>query len=213
MTEEARTRERITRIAASLHARGLTHGSTGNISVRMSDCRLLATPTGSSLGWIDPGDLALIDTSGRHVSGLAPTKEMPLHSAFYAGREIGAVVHLHSHYSVALSMAQGIDPKDVLPKLTPYATMLLGRVRLLPYFRPGDPAVANSIRAMDIQTSAVILSNHGPVVAGADLDRATCAIEELEATARLVLELQGRPHRGLTAVQLADLAATFGGVP
>nr|MBA3890480.1 class II aldolase/adducin family protein [Gemmatimonadaceae bacterium] len=140
-----------------------------------------------------------------------PTKEMPLHSAFYALRSAaaGAVVHLHSHHAVLLSLFDEIDPEDALPPLTPYALMQLGRVQLLPYYRPGDPALGDAIRALKSTTSAVILANHGPVVAAANLDRAVFAMEELEASARLALETRGRSVRGLTRVQIADLVRTF----
>jgi ribulose-5-phosphate 4-epimerase/fuculose-1-phosphate aldolase len=211
MSEETRLREQICRFAESLYARGLTHGSTGNISARLADGRMLVTPTGSSFGFLDPSDVALMDADGQHLSGAKPTKELPLHAGFYAVRqaETGAVVHLHSHYSVALSMLPDVDPDDALPPLTPYGLMQLGRVRLLPFFRPGDPAMGEAIRQVDPKTSAVILANHGPVVAAASLDKAVYAMEELEATARLALEMEGRAPRKLTRAQIASLVAAF----
>lgn len=140
MTEQTRTREAICRFAESLYARDLTHGATGNISVRLDSGQILVTPTGSSFGFLDPADLALLEPGGRHVSGSLPTKELSLHHGFYAARgsAAGAVVHLHSHHAVRLSLQDDLDPEDVLPKLTPYATRQLGRVRLLPYLRSGN---------------------------------------------------------------------------
>lgn len=211
---ESALREKLCRFGASLFARGLTHGSTGNLSARLEDGRLLVTPTGSSLGFLDPAELALVSAQGVHLSGRAPTKEIPLHAAFYARRDApGAVAHLHSHHAVALSLLEGLDPHDALPKLTPYASMLLGQVRLLPYMRPGDPALGAAVAALRGEVSAVILSNHGPVVSGADVDRAVFAIEELEATARLALEVRDRPHSGLTDQQIDELLRAFAGVP
>ncbi|RME16567.1 MAG: aldolase, partial [Alphaproteobacteria bacterium] len=174
MSPEARLREAICRFARSLYDRGLTHGSTGNISARLEDGGLLVTPTGSSFGSLDPADLALLDAEGRHLSGSKPTKEMPLHAAFYRlrGAQAGAVVHLHSHHAVALSVLDDIDPDNVLPPLTPYPIMQLGRVRLVPYHRPGDPALGAALEALPAETSAVVLANHGPVVAGASLQQA-----------------------------------------
>lgn len=211
MTAHAALRERICRFARSLYDRGLTHGSTGNISVRVETGELLVTPTGSSFGFLDPGDLALLDDTGRHLSGAAPTKELPLHEAFYRRnrRTSGAVVHLHSHHAVHLSLLPGVDPENALPPFTPYSVMQLGRVRLLPYYLPGDPALGDAIEALDARTSAVILANHGPVVAGATLDKAVYAMEELEATARLAVETRGQKVSGLSADAIRRLVATF----
>jgi len=212
MSEETQLRERICVFAASLYARGLTHGSTGNISARLDDGRLLVTPTGGSFGFLDPARLSVLSAEGRHLDGDAPTKEVPLHTGFYAARKgaAGAVVHLHSHHAVHLSLLPDIDPDSALPALTPYAFMQLGHVRLLPYFRPGDPAMGEAVRALDCNTSAVILANHGPVVSAQDLDRAVFAMEELEASARLVVETRGQSVRGLTTSQISDLVRSFG---
>ncbi|MFT5061595.1 MAG: ribulose-5-phosphate 4-epimerase/fuculose-1-phosphate aldolase, partial [Polaromonas sp.] len=159
----------------------------------------------------DPQYLSVLDKDGHHISGPAPTKEVPLHTAFYGVRKAltGAVVHLHSHHSVALSLLDGIDAEDMLPPLTPYGIMQLGRVKLLPYIRPGDPAMGDAVRALSPQTSAVVLANHGPVVAAATLDKAVFAMEELEATARLALEMRGQTPNMLSADQIAKLVAAF----
>lgn len=204
---ESRLREDICRFAKSLYDRGLTHGSTGNISARTPDGRFLVTPTGSSFGFLDPARLTLLDGNGVHISGDPPTKEMPLHAAFYETRmeEAGAVVHLHSHHAVAWSMMPEVDPDDALPPLTPYATMQLGKVALLPYARPGDPVLGDLVRGLGGRRAAAILANHGPVVAARALDRAVWAMEELEAAARLALDLRDRPARRLTPEQVAEL--------
>ncbi|KGJ06349.1 Ribulose-5-phosphate 4-epimerase/Fuculose-1-phosphate aldolase [Paracoccus halophilus] len=206
MSAEARLREQLCELAASLFQRGLTHGSTGNISARCEDGGLLVSPTGTSFGRLDPGRLARFDASGRHVGGDAPTKEMPLHRAFYDTRDgTGAVVHLHSCHSVALSMLPVDDPQNWLPPATPYAIMLLGKVTLLPYFRPGDAAMGDAVRGLNGRRAAVMLANHGPVVAGRTPEAACNAVEELEATARLALMLRGLPAQMLDAAQVADL--------
>ncbi|MDQ7774618.1 3-oxo-tetronate 4-phosphate decarboxylase [Paracoccus aminovorans] len=206
MSTDARLRERLCELAASMFARGLTAGSSGNISVRTPDGGLLVSPTGSSFGRLDPGRLAHFDASGRQVGGDAPTKEMPLHAAFYQTRaRTAAVVHLHSCHAVALSALPEADAEDFLPPITPYALMQLGRVRLLPYFRPGDPAMGEAVRGLAGRRSAVMLANHGPVVAGLDLEGACNAIEELEATARLALLLRGTRPNMLDSAQVAEL--------
>jgi ribulose-5-phosphate 4-epimerase/fuculose-1-phosphate aldolase len=205
-------RERLCLLARSMFERGLTHGSTGNISVRCDDETFLVTPTGSSLGFLDPGRLAHLAADGTHLSGDAPTKEMPLHRAFYQfhGAHAGAVVHLHSHHAVTLSMIEGVNPDSMIPDLTPYSRMQLGTVRRVPYFTPGDPALGAALAALPSSTTAVILANHGPIVAGTDLDRAVFAIEELEASARLTLETRRHPHRLLTREQTQRLIDVFG---
>ncbi|WP_374299200.1 3-oxo-tetronate 4-phosphate decarboxylase [Paracoccus sp. (in: a-proteobacteria)] len=203
---DARLRERICLLAKSLFDRGLTHGSTGNISARTEDGGLLVSPTGTSFGRLDPARLSRFDPAGHHVGGDKPTKEMPLHSAFYDTRNrTAAVVHLHSCHSVAWSVLPDADADDFLPPITPYAFMQLGRVKLLPYFRPGDPAIGDAVRGLAGKRSAVMLANHGPVVAGLDLDAACNAVEELEATARLALLLRGTTPNMLTPEQVAEL--------
>jgi ribulose-5-phosphate 4-epimerase/fuculose-1-phosphate aldolase len=193
---EAAAREAICRFGRSLFERGLTPGSSGNITVRLADGNLLCTPTNASLGMLDPASLSLLDKDGRLLSGSPPTKEIPLHSALYETRlATGAIVHLHSTHSVALSMLEEVDPEDVLPPLTAYYLMRVGRTALLPYHRPGDPRIADQIRGLAGRYSSVLLANHGPVVAGDTLEAATWAMEELEETAKLYLLLRGTRHR------------------
>lgn len=209
MSEETRLREMICTLAKSMFDRGLTGGSTGNISARTPDGGLLVSPTGSSFGRLDPARLSRFDDKGRHIDGDKPTKEMPLHSAFYDTRSCGAVVHLHCCHAVALSMLPEVDPDNFLPPLTPYAIMQLGKVKLLPIFRPGDPAMGQAVRGLAGKRSAVMLANHGPVVAGKDVEAACNAIEELEATARLALLTRGLGPRMLDAAQVQDIVTTF----
>lgn len=207
---ESALREQICELARSLFDRGLTHGSTGNISARTEDGGLLVSPTGTSFGRLDPARLSRFDASGRLIGGDPPTKEMPLHAAFYDTRSAaGAVVHLHGTHSVALSMLPETDPDNVLPPLTPYAIMQLGRVKLLPFFVPGDPAMGDAVRGLAGKRSAVLLANHGPVVAGRDVVAACNAIEELEATAKLALLLRGTSPRMLTAAQQRAVITRF----
>ena len=210
MTREAKLREQICLLAKSLFDRGLTGGSTGNISARTEDGGLLVSPTGTSFGRLDPGRLSRFDARGVHVAGDKPTKEMPLHSAFYDTRSTaGAVVHLHSCHSVALSMMPDADEDNFLPPLTPYSIMKLGKVKLLPFFLPGDPAMGEAVRGLAGKRSAVMLANHGPVVAGKDIEAACNAIEELEDTARLAMMLRGTTPKMLTPDYVQALVTTF----
>ncbi|MDA7424837.1 3-oxo-tetronate 4-phosphate decarboxylase [Thalassococcus lentus] len=206
MSIESKAREDICRIAKSMFDRGLTRGSSGNISVRLPDGNLLMTPTGSSFGFLDPARISLLAPDMTHLGGDKPTKETPLHSAFYETRSgTGAVVHLHSSHSTALSMLPEIDPDDVLPPLTPYAVMMLGKVKLLPVFLPGDPEMGEAVRGLAGKRTAVLLANHGPVVAGKDIWAASFAMEELEETAKLALMTRGMDPRILTAEQVKAL--------
>lgn len=207
---ETHLRDQICLLAKSMFDRGLTGGSTGNISARTADGGLLVSPTGTSFGRLDPARLSRFDASGQFISGDQPTKEMPLHSAFYDTRSTaGAVVHLHSCHSVALSLLPDTDPDNFLPPLTPYAIMKLGKVQLLPFFLPGDPTMGDAVRGLAGKRSAVMLANHGPVVAGKDVEAACNAIEELEETARLALLTRGMTPNQLTPEQIQSVVTKF----
>ncbi len=207
---ESKLREEICLLAKSMFDRGLTGGSTGNISARTEDGGLLVSPTGTSFGRLDPARLSRFDANGVLIGGDAPTKEMPLHSAFYETRSTaGAVVHLHSCHSVAWSMMPDVDEDNFLPPLTPYSIMKLGKVKLLPFFMPGDPAMGEAVRGLAGKRSAVMLANHGPVVAGKDIESACNAIEELEDTARLAILMRGYDARMLSPEQVQTVVTKF----
>ncbi len=211
-SEELVLRRQMSELCASLFARGFSVGTAGNVSARLHD-GILMTPTNCTLGDIDPERIAKIDLDGNHVSGDKPTKEVFLHQAFYETRpEAGAVVHLHSTWATALSCLEDTDPNDCIPPLTPYVVMRVGKVKLVPYVKPGDPKSGDLIRELGGKFGAVLLVNHGPVVSGQDLFSAVCAAEELEETAKLLLALRGMPTRMLNAEQVADLKVTFGRV-
>jgi len=209
MTAETTARDALCRTAHSLFERGLTHGSTGNLSIRLDDGWLMS-PTGASLGELDPARLSRLDADGRHVSGDKPTKESFLHLAMYRQRPgSSAVVHLHSTHSVAVSVLAELDPADLLPPLTAYYIMRIGTLPLVPYYPPGDLGLADAVGALAGKHHAMLLANHGPVVAGSSLAAATDAIEELEATSRLYLLLRGQQLRLLTAEQVAELRKRY----
>lgn len=211
MSEEADLREQICLLARSMFDRGLTGGSSGNISARLSDGRFLVTPTGSCFGRLDPARLSLMTEEMDLIEGDKPTKEIPLHSAFYETRprQTGAVVHLHSCHSVALSILPGVDPDNMLPPVTAYGIMKLGKVTMLPYYMPGDPAMGDAIRGLAGKRSAVVLAHHGPVVAGKDLEAACYAMEELEETAKLTLMTRGLSPILLSDAQIQGLVRKF----
>lgn len=208
MTEN-QLRDEIALLAASIYNRGLTFGSSGNISVRLEDGWLM-TPTGATMGELDPARLSKLDANGRHVAGDPPTKETFLHQAMYGQRpDAGAIVHLHSTHSVAVSCLSDIDPANVLPPITAYYVMKVGTLPLVPYFPPGDLDLARAVEEMASAHHAVLLANHGPVVAGKSLRDAVYATEELEETAKLFLLLRGHNTRFLTPAQVATLQSRY----
>ncbi|MEO8628455.1 MAG: 3-oxo-tetronate 4-phosphate decarboxylase [Betaproteobacteria bacterium] len=206
---EADLREEICRVGKSLFDRGLAFGSAGNITARVDDGWLM-TPTNASLGRLDPATLSKVDAAGVPVSGGKPTKEAFLHLSMYAERPTaGAIVHLHSTHAVAVSVLADLDPEQPIPPVTAYYVMKIGKLALVPYYPPGDPDLANAVREVAGRHHAVLLANHGPVIAGKDLETAVYATEELEETAKLFLLLRGQQTRLLTIAQVADLTRKF----
>jgi ribulose-5-phosphate 4-epimerase/fuculose-1-phosphate aldolase len=206
---ETQSRDEIAKLAKSIFDRGLTFGSSGNISLRLDDGWLM-TPTGSTMGDLDPARISKLDDDGNYLSGDKPTKENFLHMAMYEERPgTGAVVHLHSTHSVAVSCLADVDTENVLPPITAYYVMRIGTLPLIPYFPPGDLDLAKAVREMAGKHHAVLLANHGPVVAGKTLHDAVYATEELEETARLFLLLKGHNTSFLTDEQVAALKTQF----
>lgn len=208
---EAELRADIVWWGRSLFARGLTSGTSGNITVRAGD-GFLATPTNSCLGRLDPDRLSLLDGDWRHVGGDPPTKEVALHRPFYeANPANGAVVHLHATHATALSCRADVDAGNAVRAATPYVVMRLGRVPVLPYARPGSDVLEGPLRALAARHAGVLLGNHGPIVAGRSLTAAAAAIEELEEAAKLAFLLRDLPVRYLDETEIADLHHHFGG--
>lgn len=198
-------RDLIATLGESMFDRGLTHGSSGNISMRV-DGGLLMTPTNSCLGRLDPAAITLLDESGKAIEGDPPTKESFLHFEMYEKRnEANAVVHLHSTYSTAVSCLDDIDPKNALPPITAYHVMKVGKLPLVPYYPPGDLDLARAVGEKASQHHAILLANHGPVVAGRHLEDAVNIIEELEQTAKLYLLLRDRKYSALSDEQVSAL--------
>jgi ribulose-5-phosphate 4-epimerase/fuculose-1-phosphate aldolase len=209
--QEQDARKEIAELAANLFSRGFSVGSAGNISVRLEDGYLI-TPTNSSLGHLDPVRLSRLDAEFRHIDGDKPSKEVFMHRAFYTARsDAGAVVHLHSTHATAVACLLDVDPANPIPPLTPYFVMRVGRrMPVVPYYRPGDPAMEPAIHAAAGNARAVLLANHGPVVSGKSLRDAVYSAEELEEAAKLFLLLRRASPRSLTPAQVDDLLSTFG---
>lgn len=208
-TEEARLREEICEVGASLHARGYTTGTAGNISARLSDGWLI-TPTDACLGKLDPARLAKVSAANEWLSGDKPSKTLALHRGIYArNAQARCVLHTHSTHLVALTLAGVAAPEAVLPPITPYQVMKIGRVPLIAYARPGAPTVAEQVAAIAGEVRGVLLERLGPVVWADSVTRASHALEELEETARLWLMLTPRPA-ALTPAQVEELESAFG---
>jgi 3-dehydro-4-phosphotetronate decarboxylase len=209
VSKESKVREAICRFGSLLYMRGYAHGSSGNISVRIED-GILVTPTNSCLGLLEPERLSKVSAEGTLLSGDQPSKEAFLHLSMYEKRPSAhAIVHLHCTHAVAVSCRCHADPSNVLPPLTAYYMMRIGRLPLIPYYRPGDRKLADAVREQAEKHNAVLLANHGPVVAGKSLEDAVYSAEELEETAKLSLLLEGKSVSLLTPAQIADLSAAF----
>ncbi|MFP3459715.1 3-oxo-tetronate 4-phosphate decarboxylase [Arthrobacter globiformis] len=199
------SRIELVRLARSLHQRGLTRGTSGNLSARVAG-GMLVTPTNASLGELRTDDLAKVSDTGEHLSGASPSKEAFLHLAMYRARpQDHAAVHLHSTYATALSCLDDLDDDDVLPPLTAYFVMRVGRLVRLPYFAPGARGLAEAAQTAAASTRALLLANHGPIVSAPSLAQAVDAVEEVEETARVFFLLQGHATRPLQPAQAARL--------
>ena len=210
MSDETILRDAIARFGAILYQRGLAHGTAGNISARLGDGSILVTPTNSCLGFLDPARISKVAGDGTLLGGDPPSKESFFHLAVYEERQSArAVVHLHCAHSVAVSCLCHEDTSNVLPPLTAYHVMRIGKLPLVPYYRPGDRTLAEAVRGVARQHSSMLLANHGPIVSGKSLEEAVYNSEELEETAKLFLLIGNRPSRPLTCEAVEDLNRTF----
>jgi ribulose-5-phosphate 4-epimerase/fuculose-1-phosphate aldolase len=218
MTSFTAERHEICRVGRSLFERGLVHASAGNISMRLpGGAGFLITPTDACLGFLQPEQLAHTDIDGQLLAGAAASKTLALHRRIYAaGPDAHCVLHTHSTHCVALSLAGVWQADAVLPPITPYFVMKVGRVPLVPYHRPGDPAVADLVaalieaaRARGAPIRAVLLERLGPTVWHESPAAAMAVLEELEETVRLWRTTEPKPAP-LTDARIDELRRTFG---
>lgn len=203
------TLEHLCEAGASFYDRGYAFGSTGNCSVRVGD-RIWITPTGRPLKGLTPERLACIDLEGKTLNENRPSKELPFHLAVYRRREDAqAIVHLHSTYAVALSCLESLDAEQPLPPITPYYFMRVAPLAVLPYFRPGSPALAETVELAAASHNTMLFRNHGMTCLGSNLNEAVDRAEELEETARLYFLLRGERVRHLTPDEIEELRRTF----
>ena len=210
-------RDEICRIGRSLFERGYVHATAGNISVRLPDGAFLITPTDACLGFLDAAQLAHVGADGTQRSGERASKTLALHRRIYASvPEARCVIHTHSTHLVALTLQGVWSDDDILPPITPYYVMKVGHVPLIPYHRPGDPAVADLVAqriaafaARGTPIRALMLDRLGPNVWHESPAAAMAVLEELEETAKLWLLAQPRPAP-LTHDQIDELRQVFG---
>jgi ribulose-5-phosphate 4-epimerase/fuculose-1-phosphate aldolase len=202
-TDTAAARAELVLLARALYDRGITPGRSGNLS-RVVGQQILMTPTNSCLGRLHPDELSVLAHDGTHLGGPPPSKEVGLHLALYEAHPAArAVAHTHSPNAVAFSCLDDVDTDDVLPALTAYYVMRVGRLPLVGYLRPGDPRLGDAVTATG--SPCVLLAHHGPVAAAPTLEAAVDAVEEIEETARVALLLRPHPHHSLTTAQAATL--------
>ncbi|MDE1513986.1 MULTISPECIES: aldolase [Vibrio] len=203
---EQQLREQMVSLARSMFERGYATGGAGNLSLKLPNGLVLATPTGTSLGRLVAEDLSVVDEDGNHISGHKPSKEVAFHLAIYRNNsKCNAIVHLHSTYLTALSCLEGIDTANAIKPFTPYFVMRIGELPVIPYFRPGDPKIAQELAQRAGDFRAFLLANHGSVVTGTDFVDAVDNAEELEETAKLAFILKDSHIRYLADHDIQDL--------
>lgn len=203
-------RQDLARYARSLFERGYSSGGAGNISLKLPDGTVLATPTNSSFGDLDPDTLSRVTMSGEHLSGDKASKEILMHLAMYRQRpQCGGIVHLHSPWLTALSCLPGIDSENALPPVTPYYVMRVGKLPVVPYIRPGSPRIAEEVEKLAAEHNAILLANHGPIISGKNLREAVFNAEELEETAKLYFILKPFGMNTLSQQNIDELNTLF----
>ncbi|MFC3120142.1 3-oxo-tetronate 4-phosphate decarboxylase [Agaribacter flavus] len=196
-------------VGKSIFDRGLTCGSSANISVKIQD-GYVVTPTNSCIGFLKPDTLSVLDSDGKLVSGDKPSKEFILHEAFYQQRpDANSVIHLHSSYATAVSCFDKLDENDVVTPYTPYLIMRLGAICLIPYFPPGDTLLADAVAQKAANYAGILMANHGPIVAGNNLWSTMYAIEELEESCKMMVLLQQHQTRQLSPADRQTLIDKF----
>lgn len=206
--------EQLCAAARTLTDLGLSPGTSGNISVREGE-RVYVSPSGIALGDLTPEQVAVVEMGEHaldfsHVAGPTPSKEVPLHVAFYRSG-CTSVVHLHSTAAVAVSCLSPWSEHSALPPITPYLLMRVGRVPLIEYARPGDIRLAERVLAQTHPLNAALLQNHGSVAGGSSIEEAVSRAVEIEETAKVVLALRGQDGvRHLSAEEVAELQRRHG---
>ncbi|MCS3422847.1 ribulose-5-phosphate 4-epimerase/fuculose-1-phosphate aldolase [Rahnella sp. BIGb0603] len=209
MKSENKIREDICFAGESLFQRGYTVGSSGNISARLDDGWLI-TPTDACLGNLDPAKIAKVNLQGEWINGEKPSKTLKLHQGIYQNNpDAQCVTHTHSTYLVLLTLRGVWSPEAILPPITPYQVMKVGKIPLINYHRPGAQEVAERVATLANHVKGVMLERLGPVVWGHSVAHASYILEELEETAKLWLKSE-RKVIALPDEAINELCALFG---
>lgn len=208
---EQTLRQNILEIGRRIYEKGFVAANDGNISVRLDERRILATPTGVSKGFMKSGQLAIVDLEGKHLSGGKPSTELPMHLFVYRERpDVSAVVHAHPPFSTAFATAGLALDKCVFAEII----VTIGSVPLAEYGTPSTDELPNSLKPYIHKHDAFLLSNHGVVTVGKELFDAYYKLERVEHTAKIIAItriLGGEKVLPAMAVKkLYDIRETYG---
>jgi L-fuculose-phosphate aldolase len=190
---EFQLRKQIVQVGRLMYDKDLIVSNDGNISARLSPGRLLITPSGLHKGFLEPGDILMIDEDGQRIGPgsignrkLKPTSELPLHLEAYRQRpDIDAVVHAHPPITIALSIA-GIP---MAACLIPEVIVSLGLIPTTEYATPSSRESIRAIRDLISNHDALVLQRHGSVTVGNTPMQAFMRLETVEQNARIAFML------------------------
>jgi ribulose-5-phosphate 4-epimerase/fuculose-1-phosphate aldolase len=206
---EQAAKQQIVAFAKSIFDRGLTSGASANMSVRIENAWVM-TPTNTCFGFLNADELSVVALDGTLLKGLPPSKEFRLHKAMYDKRPNDrCIIHLHSTYATALSCLPAENTSNIVPTYTPYLTMRLGPIAMVPYFAPGDDALAEAVGKIAADHPGIIMANHGPIVSADTVESCVYGMEELEESCKLALLLNGLNANKLTDEQINLLLSRF----
>ena len=206
LMNEAQARQAIVDAGVVLYQQGYVVSNDGNISVRISPDTIVVTPTGVSKGDMNPDMMVVMDLDGNVISkGLrGPSSEVKMHLRVYRENpDVTAVVHAHPIYATSFAIAGVPLDKPILSE----AMLQVGVVPVAHYAKPGTTDVPDSIAPFVKDYAAVMLSNHGVLTWGADLEQALARMEVVENYAKITLVVnQIGSERGLSQDQVGGLA-------
>ena len=205
---EEKLREEIAAVCRRIYEKNFVAASDGNVTTRLDDERILATPSGVSKGDVTPESLLVCDMEGNRISGdRKVTSEVLLHCAVYRERpDLGAVVHTHAPYATAVTVA-GVSLEDpVLPEVA----VAFGRIPTADYATPASPEGPEVIRKLIRDYDALLLDRHGTLTAGRDVWEAYFKLEKVEHAAQVIyLARQFGQVRTMTRDEIARLVAAL----
>jgi len=186
MGEIEKLRKKLVNVGVRLLHNGLTHGTCGNISCLLpNEQKILVTPSSIPYGEIKPEDILLVDFEGKVAKGShTPSVETPFHIAVYKNRDdVGAVVHTHSTYALSVSAVAKVVPVF----LDEIFSHIGGELEVSPYAVPGSDELAVNLIGSLKDKNAVLLSNHGAVCCGKNLEEAFKITEIVEKICKMYI--------------------------